>query len=86
MLKGVPEQVKDDLTNTTCGYLLASEEPFYKKCHTVFFYLVDYYDLAMVDNAGRVTWNIPRIKELLRRSLCVWEPLYQSMYITTHIS
>lgn len=86
VLNGVPDQVKDDLTNTTRGYSLASEEPFYKKRHGVFFYLVEHYNLAMVDNAGRVAWNIPGIKELLRRSLRVWEPLYQLLYITTHIS
>ncbi|KAG1830498.1 hypothetical protein DFJ58DRAFT_848448 [Suillus subalutaceus] len=86
VLKEVPEQVKDDLTNSTRGYSLASEEPFYKKRHALFLYLVDHYDLAMVDNAGRVAWNIPGIKELLRRSFRVWEPLYHLLYITTHIS
>ncbi|KAG1813026.1 hypothetical protein EV424DRAFT_1541900 [Suillus variegatus] len=29
MLKVVPEQVKDDLTNSTCGYSLLSEGPFF---------------------------------------------------------
>ncbi|KAG2081057.1 hypothetical protein BD769DRAFT_1684432 [Suillus cothurnatus] len=85
-LKVIPEEVKDDLTNSTRGYSLASEEPFYKKRHALFLYLVDYYDLAMIDNAGRVAWNIPGIKELLRRSSRVWEPLYHLLFITTHIS
>ncbi|KAG1788380.1 uncharacterized protein HD556DRAFT_1312140, partial [Suillus plorans] len=86
MLKVVPEQVKDDLTNSTRGYSLLSEEPFYRKRHDLLFHLVDEYDLAIVDNAGRLAWNIPAIKDLLRRSLRVWEPLYHLMYITTHIS
>ncbi|KAG1785486.1 uncharacterized protein HD556DRAFT_1314257 [Suillus plorans] len=86
MLKMVPEQVKDDLTNSTRGYSLVSEDPFFKNRHAMFFYLVDHYDLAMVDNAGRIAWNIPGIKDLLRRSSCVWEPIYHLLYITTHIS
>jgi hypothetical protein len=86
VLNRVPDQVKDNLTNTTRGYSLTSEEPFYKKRHGVFFYLVEHYNLAMVDNAGQVAWNIPGIKELLRRSLRIWEPLYKLLYITTHIS
>jgi hypothetical protein len=86
MLKVVPEQVKDDLTNSTRGYSLLSEDPFFKNRHNLFFYLVNHYNLAMVDNAGRLAWNIPGIKDLLRRSSCVWEPIYHLLYITTHIS
>ncbi|KAG2121470.1 hypothetical protein DEU56DRAFT_918156 [Suillus clintonianus] len=84
--EGMPDEVKDDLTNTTRGYSLMSEEPFYKKRHDMFYYLIDNYKLAMVDNAGRVSWNIPEVMELLRRSLLVWEPLYHLLFITTHIS
>ncbi|KAG2092333.1 uncharacterized protein F5147DRAFT_657735, partial [Suillus discolor] len=86
MLKMVPEHVKDDLTSSTRGYSFVSEDPFFKNRHALFFHLVDHYDLAIVDNAGRLAWNIPGIKELLRRSSCVWEPLYHLLYITTHIS
>lgn len=86
MLKVVPEKVKDDLTNCTRGYSFLSEEPFFKNRHSLFFYLVDHYDLAMVDNAGRLAWNIPAIKDILRQSLRVWEPLYHLLYITTHIT
>ncbi|KAG1822442.1 uncharacterized protein BJ212DRAFT_1296506 [Suillus subaureus] len=85
VLKEVPEQAKDDLTNSMCGYLFVSEELFYKKCHVMFFYLVDCYDLTMVDNAGWIMWNIPGIKKCLRHSLWVWEPLYHLLYITLHI-
>ncbi|KAG2140560.1 hypothetical protein DEU56DRAFT_911625 [Suillus clintonianus] len=63
-----------------------SEEPFYQKQHDMLLFLVDHYNLAMVDSAGRVAWNIPAIIELLRHSLQVWEPLYHLLFITTHIS
>lgn len=86
VLKRMPDHVKDDHTNTTRGYSFLSEEPFYQKRHSLFFFLVDYYNLAMVDNEGRLSWNIPGIKELLRRTSRVWEPLYHLLYITTHIS
>ncbi|KAG2134202.1 uncharacterized protein EDB93DRAFT_1254626 [Suillus bovinus] len=82
----IVEQVKDDLTNSTRGYSLASEAPFFKNRHALFFYLVDHYNLAIIDNAGRLAWNIPEIKDLLRRSSRVWEPIYHLLYITTHIS
>jgi hypothetical protein len=84
--KIVPEQVKDDLTKSTAGYSFASEPPFFNNRHDLLFYFVDHYSLAMIDNAGRLAWNIPAIKGLLQHSLRVWEPLYHLLYITTHIS
>ncbi|KAG2121482.1 hypothetical protein DEU56DRAFT_927410 [Suillus clintonianus] len=86
MLTRMPDHVKDDLTNTRRGYSFMSEEPFYEKRHSLFFFLVQSHNLAMVDNEGRIAWNIPGIKEFLRRSLRVWEPLYHLLFIVTHIS
>jgi hypothetical protein len=86
ILTGTPNHVTDDHTNSTRGYSFLSEQPFYEKRHSLFFFLVKEYDLAMVDNEGRIAWNIPAIKELLRRTMRVWEPLYHLLYITTHIS
>ncbi|KAG1718527.1 uncharacterized protein EDB91DRAFT_1090004 [Suillus paluster] len=82
----MPDQVKDDLTNTTRGYSFISENPFFEKRHSLLLFLVEQYNLAMVDNAGRIAWNIPAVKELLRRTLRIWEPAYHLLYITTHIS
>ncbi|KAG0691933.1 hypothetical protein DFH29DRAFT_1009785 [Suillus ampliporus] len=82
----MPDQVKDDLTNATRGYSFMSEKPFFEKRHSLLLFLVEQYDLAMVDNAGRIAWNIPAVKELLRRTLLIWEPAYHLLYITTHIS
>ncbi|KAG1835871.1 hypothetical protein F4604DRAFT_1944010 [Suillus subluteus] len=86
MLTRMPDHVKDDLANTTRGYSFLSEEPFHKKRHSLFFFLVECYSLAMVDSSGRIAWNIPGIKALLGRTLRVWEPLYHLLYIATHIS
>jgi hypothetical protein len=86
MLKRVPDHVKDDHTNGTRGYSFLSEEPFYDNRHSLFFFLVKSYDLAMVDNEGRIAWNIPGIKELLKRTSRLWEPIYHLLYMTTHIS
>jgi len=86
VLSRMPDQVQDDLTDTCRGYSFLSEEPFYGKRHSLFLFLVEEYNLAMVDNQGRISWNIPEIKDLLRTSLLVWEPLYHLLYLTTHIS
>ncbi|KAG2335456.1 hypothetical protein BDR05DRAFT_954064, partial [Suillus weaverae] len=86
MLTHMPDNIKDDHANTTRGYSFMSEELFHKKRHSLFFFLVECYGLAMVDNSGRISWNIPGIKTLLRRTSRVWEPLYHLLYITTHIS
>ncbi|KAG2033932.1 hypothetical protein BDR03DRAFT_984745, partial [Suillus americanus] len=86
VLTGMPDKVKDDHTNTMRGYSFLSESPFHGKRHSTFCYLVEYYTLAVVDGEGRIAWNIPGIKELLGRTLRVWEPLYHLLYITTHIS
>ncbi|KAG0692522.1 hypothetical protein DFH29DRAFT_882371 [Suillus ampliporus] len=86
ILTQMPDHVKDDLTNTTRGYSFASEDLFHKKRHSLFLFLVEEHGLAMVDNEGRIAWNIPAIKDFLRRSLRAWEPLYHLLYVTTHIS
>ncbi|KIK34188.1 hypothetical protein CY34DRAFT_30661, partial [Suillus luteus UH-Slu-Lm8-n1] len=86
MLTAIPDALKDDHTNSARGYSFLSEEPFYEKRHSIFFFLVESFGLARVDNAGRISWNIPAIKTLLRRTLRIWEPLYHLLYITTHIS
>jgi len=78
--------LKDDLTNSKRGYSFMSESPFYEKRHSLFLFLVTEWNLAFVDSVGRVAWNIPEIKDFLRRTLRVWEPLYHLLYITTHIS
>jgi hypothetical protein len=44
------------------------------------------WNLAVIVSAGRIAWNIPEIKDFLRCTLCIWEPLYHLLYITTHIS
>jgi len=76
----------DDITNSTRGYSFMSEEPFHTKRHSLFLFLVTEWNLAMIDSAGRIAWNIPEIKDFLRRTLRVWEPLYHLLFITTHIS
>lgn len=86
LLKEFPDNLIDDLTNTTRGYSFLSEEPFEQKAHCLFYFFVEEYSLAMVDNDGRIGWNIPQIKEFLRNSLKAWEPLYHLLFITTHIS
>jgi hypothetical protein len=86
IVKATPDDIIDDLTNTTRGYSFLSEEPFKQKAHSLFYFLVEEYGLAMVDSDGRIGWNIPQIKEFLRRSSYVWEPLYHLLFITTHIS
>lgn len=80
------DDLKDDLTNSTRGYSFLSEDPFHKKRHSLFLFLVVEWQLAMVDSTGRISWNVPEIKDFLRRTLRVWEPLYHLLYITTHIS
>jgi hypothetical protein len=82
----MPDHVKDNHANTTQGYSFLSKSLFYEKRHSVFCYLVQYYNLAIMDSKGCIGWNVPGIKELLRRTLCVWEPLYHLLYIMTHIS
>jgi hypothetical protein len=86
ILTYMPDEVKDNLTNSTRGYSFISEEPFHQKRHSLFFFLLEEYNLAMVDNVGCLAWNIPAIKDLLRCLLHTWEPLYHLPYITTHIS
>ena len=85
-VKSMPDNLIDDLTDTTRGYSFLSEEPFSQDAHSLFFFLVEEYSLAMVDSDGRIGWNIPQIKEFLRGSLHAWEPLYHLLFITTHIS
>jgi hypothetical protein len=80
------DDLKDNIANSTRGYSFMSEEPFHNKRYSLFLFLVQEWKLAMVDNAGRISWNIPEIKDFLRRTLRVWEPLYHLLYITTHIS
>jgi len=85
-IDAMPDDLTDDLTDTTRGYSFLSEDRFKQKQHSLFYFLVEQYDLAMVDNTGRIGWNVPQIKELLRDSLHVWAPLIHLLYITTHIS
>jgi hypothetical protein len=80
------EDLKDDLANSTRGYSFISEEPFCNEHHSLLVFLVTEWNLAIIDGAGRISWNIPEIKEFLRRTLRVWEPLYHLLYVTTHIS
>ncbi|KAG2336601.1 hypothetical protein BDR05DRAFT_953250 [Suillus weaverae] len=80
------DDLKDDLTNSTRGYSFMSEAPFHNNRHSLLLFLVTEWNLAVIDSAGRIAWNIPEIKDFLRRTLCVWEPLYHLLYITTHIS
>ncbi|KAG2339092.1 hypothetical protein BDR05DRAFT_1003633 [Suillus weaverae] len=62
MLTVIPDALKDDHTNSIRGYLFLFEEPFYEKQHLIFLFLVKSFSLAMVDNTGHISWNIPAIK------------------------
>jgi hypothetical protein len=86
VLKKMPDHVVDDLTDTRRGYSFLSEEPFHGKRNSLFLFLVKEYKLAVLDHTGRIGWNIPEVKDFLRRSSLVWEPLYHLLYLTSHIS
>jgi len=86
IVKHAPDDFDDDLNNTNRSYSFVCEEPFHSKRNSLFLYLVEEYNLAFVDGAGSLSWNIPKVKDLLAVSSQVWEPLYHLLYLTSHIS
>jgi hypothetical protein len=52
MMKGMMQDIMDDLTNSTRGYYFMSKGAFHLKHHSLFIFLVGEYHLAMVDNEG----------------------------------
>ncbi|KAG2358663.1 hypothetical protein BDR07DRAFT_1489182 [Suillus spraguei] len=86
MLKGLPAHVADDMTNSIRGHSFANDKQFDSLRLELFSHLVEVHHLAMVDREGRLAWDVPAVKDILRRTGEVWKPLYHLLYITTQVS
>lgn len=86
MLEGMPNGIHDDMTNSTRGHSFAMHESFHPLKLKLFCHLVEKHRLAMVDRSGVLSWDIPAVKDILRRSGEVWKPLYHLLYVTPQIS
>ncbi|KAG1820753.1 hypothetical protein DFJ58DRAFT_739264 [Suillus subalutaceus] len=65
----MPNNLNDDMTNTIRGHSFAKDKQFDSIKLEFFCSLVQDHSLAMVDGDGRLGWNIPAVKDILRRSL-----------------
>lgn len=86
MLEGLPPHVADDMTNSIRGHSFAKDSQFDSFRLQLFSHLVEIHHLAIVDRDGRLAWDIPAVKDILRRTGEIWKPLYHLLYITTQIS
>ncbi|KAG2062723.1 hypothetical protein BDR04DRAFT_1123747, partial [Suillus decipiens] len=86
MLDGLPNHVADDMTNSVRGHSFAKDRQFDPLRLNLFSHLVEIYHLAVVDREGRLAWDLPAVKDILRRTGEVWKPLYHLLYITTQVS
>ncbi|KAG1844369.1 hypothetical protein F4604DRAFT_1937570 [Suillus subluteus] len=86
MLEGLPTHVADDMTNSIRGHSFANDKQFDSLRLELFSHLVEIHHLAMVDREGRLAWDVPAVKDILRRTGEVWKPLYHLLYITTQVS
>ncbi|KAG1837461.1 hypothetical protein DFJ58DRAFT_734353 [Suillus subalutaceus] len=82
----MPNNLNDDMTNTIRGHSFAKDKQFDSIKLEFFCSLVQDHSLAMVDGDGRLGWNIPAVKDILRRCGEVWKPLYHLLYVTGQIS
>ncbi|KAG1725721.1 uncharacterized protein EDB91DRAFT_1254659 [Suillus paluster] len=86
MMHGLPDHVADDMTNSIRGHSFVNDVQFDPLKLQLFFHLVDIHRLAMLDRDGRLAWDIPAVKDILRRTGDIWKPLYHLLYITSQIS
>ena len=86
MLDGLPPHIADDMTNSTRGHSFTKDGQFDSLRLVLFSHLVEIHHLAMVDQGGRLAWDLPAVKDILRRTGEIWKPLYHLLYITTQIS
>lgn len=67
-----PEDIVDDLSNTTRGYSFLSEEPFSSRRYLCFFHIVETQKLGIIDAQGRFSWNKPAIEHYLANTAKLW--------------
>lgn len=81
-----PEDVIDDLSDTSRGYSFASNEPFSSRRHASFFHLVDRHKLCTVDSRGRISWNNPELSNILTICAKLWRLVAYLLSLTAQIS
>ena len=81
-----PEDIVDDLSNTTRGHSFISHEPFASQRYDCFMHVVQKYKLCSVDSNRRLSWNIPAIDRILDFCAKIWRLIAYGLSFTAQIS
>lgn len=81
-----PEDVIDDLSDTSRGYSFASNEPFGSSRHACFLHLVELHNLCTIDSRGRLSWNRPELHNFLTICAKLWRLVAYQLSLTAQIS
>ena len=79
-------QVIDDASNDSRGYSFLDERPLWARRRTMFYQLVEKYELASLDSRGMLCWNIPQVKVLLEKCERLWDAVLHLLFITLGVS
>ncbi|KAG6371342.1 hypothetical protein JVT61DRAFT_9538 [Boletus reticuloceps] len=79
-------QAIDDSSNDLRGYSFLDEKLFCERRWTMFYRLVQQYDLANVDSHGILCWDVPQVKLLLEKCERLWDCMLHLLFITLGIS